>query len=278
MSEITNINKTLEASDSCKAVTMPDLTDSPVMATALITGIPATFGSGNIGRLIINTVANRLLAAGADPRYVSATVTIDDDTAKEIIEAVTLGMRDAAVDAEMEWAAVEAKAIATGPSTGIAISAFGVGQRMASATAEFRTPKAGDDIIITGPAGATGAAIKASEENVELLTQSDGAVLTDVMRAVYAHTPDLSAVIFPIEGIEKALEAAGIEADIHPAAVPVDDAVLAACSTLGLNPLNIMTSDAMLLVVNPADTEKVLEAVRRYPAGAQAAVIGKVER
>lgn len=276
MSELSIINSLLGASGADRAVEKPPLTDSPVMATALVSDIPAAFGSGNIGRLGVNIIANRLLAAGADPRYLGATLTIDADTPEDLIESVALGMRDAAVDAEMEWTAVEERIISSGPSTGINLSVFGIGQRMASVTSRFSCPRKGDRIIVTGPVGATGAAIEGSGRGVEVLTESDGMVLTDVMRAVYVHDPDLSAVYYPIYGIKRALATLGVEADIEIPSVPVDEVVAGACDIMGLDPLDLMTAGVMLLTVSPADSAGVLEAVRRYDGGTRAAVIGTV--
>ena len=268
MSELTIINSLLGASGADRAVEKPSLTDSPVMATALVSDIPAAFGSGNIGRLGVNIIANRLLAAGADPRYLGATLTIDADTPKDLIESVALGMRDAAVEAEMEWTAVEERIISSGPSTGINLSVFGIGQRMTSVTSLFSCPRKGDRIIVTGPVGATGAAIEGSGRGV--------VVLTDVMRAVYVHDPDLSAVYYPLYGIKRALATLGVETDIEIPSVPVDEVVAGACDIMGLDPLDLMTAGVMLLTVSPADSTGVLEAVRRYDGGTRAAVIGTV--
>lgn len=276
MSEITKINEMLNAARGRQGVEMSGLTDSPVFATALVTDILATFGSGNIGRLAVTIIANRLLAAGADPRYLNVTLTIDSDTADETIEAVALGLKDAAVDAEMEWGIAETAVKCPGPPTGIALSVFGTGQKIASVTSELICPRKGDSLIITGPVGATGAAIAGMGQGVEVLTRSDGTVLTDVMRAAYVQEPDISAVYYPLEGIKKALDNIGIEADIDAGAVPVDKPVSAACNVMGLSPLDLMTADAMLLAVSPGDASKVIEAVRRYKAGEVAAIIGKV--
>ena len=249
----------------------------PVIATAMLAETSAVFGSGNIGRLAVNIVANRLLSAGAEPRYISATATIDIDTDVNVVKEVAEGMRDAAVDAEMEWASVEAVAKQSGPVKGIALSAFGVGRKMINVTSRFDCPRSGDVIITTGPVAATGAAVEGYRRGIDVLTLSDGTVLIDVMRAVYVQAPNLSGVIYPIRGIRSALNELGVEAEIDSDKVPVTDVVASACSQLGIDPLDTATADAMLLTVAPADASRVIEAVRRYPAGRYAAAIGHVK-
>ncbi len=264
------------ASTSSRGVAKPYLPESPVFASALLTTLPATFGTGNIGRLGVNVVANRLLAAGAEPRYLSATVTIDLDTPQEIIREVALGMRDAAVEAEMEWTTVERAILPVGPANGVSISIFGVGCRMVNVTSRFDCVHPGDALIITGPVGTTGAAVAGVRHGIKLPTQSDGSVLTDVMRSVYVHAPDVPAVYFPFQGLNPALKLLGINAEIDRKKIPCDEAVREACETMGLDPLDLAGADAMLLAVSDKDAERVLEAVRRYRAGSSAAIVGRV--
>lgn len=252
------------------------LSDRPVMASALFTAIPAAFGSGNIGRLAVNTVANRLLASGTAPRYVSATVTIDIDTDPNLIEATAMAMSDAAVQAEMEWGPIDTRIIETGPEGGIAISAFAFGSRIASVTSTLRCTHSGDKVIVTGPVGGTGAAIAGTAKGVEVLAPCDGIAMTDVMRAAFASDPSLHAAVYPTEGIVGALALLGAEATFDRKAVPVNPAVAAACRTMGLDPLAIATANAMLLVASPDKATALLEALHRYQGSAEASVIGTI--
>ncbi|MDE6100880.1 MAG: hypothetical protein K2G01_07525, partial [Paramuribaculum sp.] len=257
-------------------VRKPPLTEAPVFASALLTTIPATFGTGNSGRLGVNIIANRLLAAGAQPRYISATVTIDLDTPQEIINEVAMGMRDGAIQAEMEWATAETAILPTGPANGISLSFFGVGCRMVNVTSPLDCARPGDVLIVTGNIGATGAAVAGMRQGIEVLTESDGTALTDVMRSVYVHQPDIPAVCFPIHGINAALESLGVKAEIDRKRIPCCDAVRSACDIMGLDPLEMATSDAMLLAVSEPDAGTLLESVRRYRGGESASIIGHI--
>lgn len=259
------------------AVGKSPLCDRPVMTSILLDNVPAAFGSGNIGRLAVNIVANQLLAAGADPRYLSGTITIDIDTPPELIEEVADAMHDAAVQAQMEWATANAALKPSGPATGVAIALFGVGSHIFHVTLESNCPRKGDAIIVTGPVGATGAAIRGVNAGVEIISDCDGWPLTDVMRAVNDRSFNPTAVYFPAKGINQAFKELGIETEIDRKAVPVDGAVASACEIMGLDPLDLATTSAMLICVAPEDAEALVEAIRRNDGGNRAAIIGTVK-
>lgn len=259
------------------AVSKPALTNFPVMTSTLITTIPAAFGSGNIGRLAVNIVANRLLAAGATPRYIAGTVTIDIDTPIDTIEAVADGMSDATVRAEMEWTTLNTAVKPIGPSTGVALSIFGVGEHIEGLPSRNNFPRTGDAVIITGTVGATGAAIYGQRRNV-LVTgpEVDGIALTDVMRAINEYADSITSVSYPIDGINKALACMGVKAIIDSATLPMEESVAAACKLLELDPLEMPTASAMLVTVPAASAHNLLEALHRTDGGSRATLIGTV--
>lgn len=262
---------------SC-VVEKPLLSSAPVFASAFITSFPPVFGTSNIGRLAVNIVANRLLAEGAEPRYLSGAVSVDMDFPRKQAEAVAMGLADAAIQAEAEWATLEVQVLETGPASGLSVALSGIGVKMSGVTAPTRCPAKGDCVIVTGPLSAAGAAIAGSERGMEVLVEnSDGTALIEVMRAVYAHSCGLPAVAFPALGVEPELHRLGVKASIDRSALPVDNTVLAACELMGLDPLKIAGADAMLLIAPPDRAEEIVEAVRRYSAGSRAAIIGRVE-
>ncbi len=67
---------------------------------------------------------------------------------------------------------------------------------------------------------------------------------------------------------------AGIEID--ETAVPVREAVRAACELLGLDPLYVANEGKLVAIVAPEAAEAALAALRAHEYGRQAAVIGRV--
>ncbi|WP_245993088.1 AIR synthase-related protein [Xylanimonas allomyrinae] len=63
---------------------------------------------------------------------------------------------------------------------------------------------------------------------------------------------------------------------IEEGAVPVPEAVTAACAFLGLDPLHVANEGKLVAVVPAADADTALAAIAADPAGQGAAVIGTV--
>lgn len=258
------------------AVVKPALTGPAVFSTALITTYPPLFGTGNIGRLAVNTVANRLLAAGAEPRYLTGSVVVDMDTQSQVISAVAEGMRDASVEAEMEWTTLGSCMIPDGPSKGIAITLSGVGAPMTDVGTMPHCPQSGDAVILTGPIGGAGAAMAGMDRGLLLEDPCDGIPLIEVMRAAYIHVADITSVHYPICGLDATLSANGIKAHIDRNLLPIKPAVKAACETMGLDPAALISANAMLITARADRAMSIVEAVKRYRGGGQATIVGEV--
>jgi hydrogenase expression/formation protein HypE len=58
--------------------------------------------------------------------------------------------------------------------------------------------------------------------------------------------------------------------------LPIRKEVREACEILGLDPLYVANEGKMVAAVAPKDAEKVLQAMKKNPLGAAAAIIGEV--
>lgn len=259
-----------------QVVVEPAINNRLAFTTVLLNNIPATFGFGNVGRLAVNMAANRLLAAGATPRYVAATATIDRDTPVDIINAVGDAMQSAAVQAEMEWTALSSEVLPQGPAQGISLSTFGVGEMPPDFTDGMRCARRGDAVIVTGPVGALGTALLAAGHGITPLMVDDGESLIDAIHALMRVVPDVHMMIYPEQGVADALAPLRREftLDIDTAAVPVSPEVGAACRILNADPLSMATAGAMIIVVDRADEQTALDALRRSAFASQAAIVG----
>jgi len=64
--------------------------------------------------------------------------------------------------------------------------------------------------------------------------------------------------------------------EIDERAIPVCEEVSGACELLGLDPLYVANEGKLIAIVEAESADKVLEAMRKHPLGAQAVVIGTV--
>jgi hydrogenase expression/formation protein HypE len=71
-------------------------------------------------------------------------------------------------------------------------------------------------------------------------------------------------------------EASGVGMVLDEAAVPVPEAVRAACEMLGLDPLHVANEGKLVAVVPAASADAVVAAMRATTAGAEAVRVGTV--
>lgn len=63
---------------------------------------------------------------------------------------------------------------------------------------------------------------------------------------------------------------------VKESSVPVRAEVRCACELLGIDPLYVASEGRLVAIVDSADADAALAAMRAHPLGAQAAVIGRI--
>ena len=82
--------------------------------------------------------------------------------------------------------------------------------------------------------------------------------------------------IFQDSALSEIARSAGVGMMLDEAAIPVTQEVQGACEILGLDPLYVANEGKLLAIVSPADTGKVLSAMKSHPLASEASVIGEV--
>lgn len=253
-------------------------TDNIITTLLQIHDIPPVFGEANVGRAAINIAANRLLAAGAIPRYVAASLFLDTDTPVGNINVVADGLRSAAIQAEMEWTARAVSFSDNGPNYGLNMSVYAIGQAIPGLAGSKSCVQTGDTIIITSPVGTFGTAVESFKQGITTIENADGTALIDSIRNLIDCVPQIHYIDLAENGFEDACKKL---TDMAPAAIdrsiiPLNPAVNAECHLLGRNPLRMSCADSMLIVVSDHDAPDALAALRRCQPTALATVIGHI--
>ncbi len=251
------------------------------MSTNLFVSVPESVPGCNIGKYVINESVNRMLARGITPRYAALSFTLDMDFTLSQAAGVADAVRQAAVEAEVEIAAVDYKVLPDGPPTGIDVNVTLMGEVPADLALGAGCIHSSDSVIITGPVGAHGVAC--SEQSMGGLffppVGSDSCPLSDIVHSVMRIPDGLRMMYYPSgESLREAcavLESvAGHPLVIDTDKIPVDRNVSRACRWLDVNPLDMVSAGVIVVVVEASCAEKALDAVKRSAFGAQAAVIG----
>lgn len=132
----------------------------------------------------------------------------------------------------------------------------------------------GDRVLLTGSAGIEATAILATDFRDRLAADVDAATLdagvaffddVSVLPASAALTPYASAMHDPteggvVEGLFELAVASGVELDVDPDAIPVDETTGALCGAAGVDPLRTFGSGALLATVPESRLEAALGA------------------
>jgi hydrogenase expression/formation protein HypE len=244
---------------------------------------PLRFPGGDIGSLAVNGTVNDIAVTGARPLGLSAAFILEEGFAIAELRQLMDSMRDAARAARVPVIAADTKVVEHGKADGLFITTSGIGVVETDLTLGPDRAQAGDAVLVSGPIGDHGIAVMSAREGLQFDTTvvSDCAPLHGLVSLMLGSGGGIRCMRDATRGgvatvINELAQSSGVEIIIDESAVPVRDAVLAACEILGLDPLYVACEGRLVAIVEEADANKVLDAMRRHPLGAGACRIGSV--
>ena len=242
---------------------------------------PLFFPGGDIGKLCVCGTVNDLAMCGAEPKYLSLALIIEEGLPTESLRRIVASIKAAAEAAGVAVVTGDTKVVERGRGDGVYITTSGIGVvRYPGLGPERMRP--GDAVLISGTAGDHGAAVMlARDALMEGEIRSDCAALNGLVRAVLESGAEVRVLRDPTRGgvattLCEFAESAALGIELDEAAIPVRRDVSAACALLGLDPLYCANEGKMLAVVAAKDEERALTAMRSVPEGKNAAIIGRV--
>jgi hydrogenase expression/formation protein HypE len=250
---------------------------------------PITFPGGDIGKLAVCGTINDLAMMGATPLYLSAGFILEEGLPMAELEPVVASMAATARAAGVQIVAGDTKVVDHGKADRLFIHTAGIGVVPMGTDLGADRVRPGDVVILSGPVGDHGMTIMSQREGLRFDSPlvSDCAPLHGLVAAMLdALSPPLRGGAIrclrdPTRGgLATTLnEVAGMSAvgiEVEECAIPVRDAVRAACEMLGLDPLYVANEGKMVAFVAPEAADPVRAAMRAHEYGREAAVIGRV--
>jgi hydrogenase expression/formation protein HypE len=273
-------NDTLDLLDDGAAVSVS--ADRLVLSTDSFVVSPLEFPGGNIGSLAVHGTLNDVSMMGAEPRYLTAAFILEEGLPFAVLERVTGAMAEAAHAAGVPVIAGDTKVVERGKADGLFINTTGVGELGDGFRPAARRARSGDAVLVSGSIGRHGMAVMAAREGFrfEVEITSDAATLDPLVRLLRDRVGDaVHTLRDPTRGgVASALNdiaaAAGIGIVLEDGALPIPEAVAAACTVLGLDPLYVANEGIMVAFVAPDAADAAVAALRNHPLGAQAVRIG----
>ena len=250
--------------------------------TLVVSTDPISLAAERIGTLAVAIASNDVAASGGAPAHLLATVLLPE------MDAQVLGTITEQLDAEAERLGL---AIVGGHTESVA----GLARPLVSLTclgvADRYVPSGGvepgDRLILTKGAGIEATAVLATDFREEtgldaetldaaadcfddLSVMPEAAVLSPVATAM--HDPTEGGVL---GGLAEMAAASGTHLRVERAAVPVRESTRAVCDAVGVDPLSVLGSGALLAAVPADEAEDALDALASE--GIDAAEIGVAE-
>jgi hydrogenase expression/formation protein HypE len=252
---------------------------------------PITFVSDDIGTYAVRINANDIATMGGKPKWLLATILLPekhatDELAEELFRQLSAACRE--MDVSLCGGHTE---ITAGLDRVIIVGAM-IGEVARDGLITTGGAKEGDDIILTKGIAIEGVSIIARRKAKELdasfgpefVQKCRGFVERpgiSVLReaAIAVRHGDVHSMHDPTEGglatgLLEIARAANVGLTIESERIPVFPECQALCRYFGLDPLGLIASGSLLIVVNRRDTENVLEALK--DEGITAANIGKI--
>jgi hydrogenase expression/formation protein HypE len=251
---------------------------------------PITFASDEIGWYAVHVNANDIACTGATVRWFLVTLLLPEgDTSPELVDTVFDQIADACRGLGVALVGGHTE-ITYGLDRPIVVGCM-LGEVPPERLVRPDGARPGDVLLVTKGIAVEGTAIIAREKESGL-AGVDGRLLKkcrgflynpgiSVVRdaAVATAAGEVHAMHDPTEGglatgLWELGQAAGVGLEVDEAAVPVLPETRTLCARLGLDPLGLIASGALLLAVAPGDATAILAGLEG--AGIAAARIGRV--
>ena len=244
---------------------------------------PLFFRGGDIGKLAVCGTVNDLLAAGAQPLFLSLAVIAEEGLPLDVLTKVARSVADAARQARVRVVCADTKVVEKGSADQLFLTTSGIGILPDSPPPGPHRIVAGDAVIVSGTLGDHAIAVMSAREGLgfETIVTSDAAPLTELVAAALA-AGQVHVMRDPTRGglatvLNELARDARLGIELDETALPVHPAVRTACDMLGLDPLQAANEGKMVIVCSPDSASRILDALRRAPYGSDAALVGRVD-
>ncbi len=244
---------------------------------------PLFFPGGDIGKLAVNGTVNDLAVMGAEPKYISCSLILEEGLDFRSLEKVLRSMKEAADEAGILVVTGDTKVVPNGKGDGIYINTSGIG--VFTGGVQRREIVPGDKIIVSGTAGDHGITIMSLRNELKFSgnLKSDCAPLNGMIRQVTSKFPESIKFMRDATrgGIASVLNeiAVGTEysAGLMEEDIPVTGEVTGICGILGLDPLYVANEGKVIIIAKADDAQEIVETLRGHEYGGNSAVIGTID-
>ena len=244
---------------------------------------PLFFPGGDIGKLAVCGTVNDLAVSGAEPKYLSLALIIEEGFEQSELKKILNSVATTARAAGVEIVTGDTKVVGRGQADGIYINTAGIGELIKGVEISAKKICAGMKIIISGTLGDHSTAVLSTRHGLELPEgiKSDCAPLNKMIAEMLRAEPEIAMMRDVTRGglasvLNELAQASDLGFLIEEEKIPVRREVRAFCDILGFDPLELANEGKIVAIVPERSAEKILAVLRDNIYGAEAALIGEV--
>jgi hydrogenase expression/formation protein HypE len=244
---------------------------------------PIFFPGGDIGKLAVCGTVNDLSMSGAEPKYLSLSLIIEEGLELDELRRVIDSIRETAVEAGVQIVTGDTKVVNHGKADKLFINTSGIGTVREGVDISGSNAKPGDKIILSGGIGEHGIAVMSQREGLQFSVpvKSDCAPLNKLVADMLNTSTAISCLRDPTRGglaatLNELARQSKVGIKIDEKTIPVHDGVRGACELLGLDPLYIANEGKLVAVVSTTAADSILSAMKNNKYGAKTAIIGEI--
>ncbi len=271
-------NEILEKSEDAAVIENGTL----AFSTDSFTVSPIEFPGADIGKLSICGTCNDLAMMGAQPKYLTCSVIIEEGFDVKTLNRIVDSMK---IELEKNNAIVvsgDTKVVPRGSVDKIFINTTGIGKIEQKGISSNHIQE-DDVIIVSNSIGKHGATIFAAREGIDFSTslQSDCASLWPVIQKLIENGIKIRALRDATRGGVSAVlnewsKQSNICVEIEEEKIPICDEVNGVCEMLGFEALSLANEGTFVMAISKDQEEKAMEILKSIETSKEASVIGLV--
>lgn len=247
--------------------------DSCVFTTDSYTISPIFFDGGDIGHLAVNGTVNDLAVMGAEPKFLSCGLILEEGLLISDLKHILNSMREAAKKAGVKIVTGDTKVVEHGKADKIFINTAGIGLVKEKLS---RLPvKIGDKIIINGSIGDHGIAIMALRSGLSSKggLKSDCAPLNHLIGSVLkSYRESVKFMRDATRGgvvsvLNELIRNQSYSIKLYEDSLPYRPEVLGVCDLLGIDPLYAANEGKFIMIADGRYADKIVDRMRENEFG-----------
>ncbi|MDD2789382.1 MAG: hydrogenase expression/formation protein HypE [Sulfurimonas sp.] len=251
-------------------------------STDSFTVSPLFFAGADIGKLAVCGTCNDLAMMGAQPKYLTCSVIIEEGFEVAQLECIVESMKK---ELELNAAIVvsgDTKVVPRGSVDKIFINTTGIGEVLKKGISSNAITFE-DVILVSRDIGAHGATIFAAREGMEMSSslQSDCTSLYPQVKALLDAEIKITAMRDATRGglsavLNEWAKQSDICIEVEEEKIPVSDEVNGICEMLGFEATALANEGTFVLAVKKEDAMRAVKILQSFEKNSRASIIGEV--